>query len=137
LTTLIIKELGVKRLVVKAQNELHGKVLHKIGADKVIFPERDMGVRLAHHLISPNILDIIELSDDYSIVEMKATKKMIGKSLSQLHIRAKYGCNVIAIKGEERMNISPKAEDVIQEEDILVIVGDNEHIQHFEMSFQE
>ena len=87
-----------------------------------------MGVRLAHHLISPNILDIIELSDDYSIVEMKATKKMIGKSLSQPHIRAKYGCNVIAIKGEERMNISPKAEDVIQEENILVIVGDNEHI---------
>ena len=136
LTTLIIKELGVKRLVVKAQNELHGKVLHKIGADKVIFPERDMGVRLAHHLISPNILDIIELSDDYSIVEMKATKKMIGKSLSQLHIRAKYGCNVIAIKGEERMNILRKPKTSYRKK-IYLLLSVTMNIFNISMWFQE
>src|SRR6185312_6010110 len=67
LTTLILKDMGVPVLIVKAKNELHGKVLSKIGADKVVFPERDMGFRVAHHLISPNILDFIELSDDYSI----------------------------------------------------------------------
>src|SRR4051812_6537883 len=107
LTTLILKDMGVPALIVKAQNELHGKVLTKIGADKVVFPERDMGVRVAHHLISPNILDYIELSDDYSIVEIKATGAMIGKNLRELDIRAKYGCNVMALKAGEKMNIAP------------------------------
>ncbi|NDI36739.1 potassium channel family protein [Chengkuizengella sediminis] len=137
LTTLILKDLGVNTLIVKAQNDLHGKVVQKIGADKVIFPERDMGVRVAHHLISPNIIDYIELSADYSIVEIKAASRMIGKNLSELHIRAKFGCNVIAIKSADKMNIAPHAEDLIKENDILVVVGDNEHLQNFEMSFRE
>lgn len=137
LTSLIIKELGVKRIIVKAQNDLHGKVLHKIGVDKVVYPERDMGSRVAHHLISPNILEFIELSSNYSIVEIKATNKMIGQSLFKLDIRAKYGCNVIAIKGQDGMNIAPRAEDVILDNDILVVVGGNEHINDFELSFQE
>lgn len=136
LTTLLLKELGVPMLIVKAQNELHGKVVHKIGADKVIFPERDMGQRVAHNLISSNILDFIELSSDYSIVEIQASKQMSGKNLRQLDIRAKYGCNVIAIKGVQDMNIAPHAEDIIHEHDILVVVGDNEHIRNFEMSFE-
>ena len=81
LTTLILKEMGVGMIVVKAQNELHGKVLAKIGADKVIYPERDMGARVAHHLISPNILDHIELSNDYSIVDLEAGPGLVGKNL--------------------------------------------------------
>ncbi len=137
LTALILKDLGVPMLIVKAQNDLHGKVLKKIGADKVIFPERDMGQRVAHHLISSNILDFIELSDDYSIVEIKAAKQMIGKNLRQLDIRAKFGCNVIAVKSAEKMNIAPHAEDIIRENDILVVVGDNDHLQNFEVSFED
>jgi trk system potassium uptake protein TrkA len=137
LTTLILKDLGVTSIIVKAQNELHGKVLTKIGADKVIFPERDMGQRVAHHLISPNILDHIELSDDYSIVEIEVTKPMVGKNLRQLDIRAKYGCNVMAIKSGDRMNIAPHAEDKIKENDVLVIVGNNEDLHHFEVTFSE
>ncbi|ALS29566.1 TrkA family potassium uptake protein [Paenibacillus cisolokensis] len=137
LTTLILKDLGVPTLIVKAQNELHGKVLDKIGADKVIFPERDMGLRVAHHLISPNILDFIELSEDYSIVELKATGQMIGKNLKQLDIRAEYRCNVMAIKTGSQMNISPFAEDVIQEGDVLVIVGKNEDLTRLELAYQE
>lgn len=137
LTSLILKDLGVPMLIVKAQNDLHGKVLKKIGADKVIFPERDMGQRVAHHLISSNILDFIELSDDYSIVEIKAAKQMIGKNLRQLDIRAKFGCNVIAVKSAEKMNIAPHAEDIIRENDILVVVGDNDHLQNFEVSFED
>lgn len=137
LTSLIVKELGVKRLIVKAQDDLHGKVLQKIGVDKVVYPERDMGTRVAHHLISPNILEFIELSSDYSIVEIQATKKMVGKSLAKLDIRAKYGCNVIGIKSEDNMNIAPRAEDLITEDDILVVVGKNENISNFELSFQE
>jgi trk system potassium uptake protein TrkA len=137
LTTLILKDLGVPTLIVKAQNELHGKVLNKIGADKVIFPERDMGQRVAHHLISPNILDFIELSDDYSIVEIKATSRMIGKSLKDLDIRAKYGCNVMAIKTNNKMNIAPHANDLIQSDDILVVVGENKDLKKFETAGSE
>lgn len=137
LTTLILKDLGVKYIIVKAQNELHGKVLDKIGADKVIFPERDMGLRVAHHLISPNIIDFIELSDDYSIIEMSAAKDMVGKNLKQLDIRAKYRCNVMAIKTGPTMNISPHAEDLIHDNDVLVIVGKNSDLNALEQSFSE
>ncbi|WP_128894587.1 potassium channel family protein [Longirhabdus pacifica] len=135
LTTLILKDLGVGRIVVKAQNDLHGKVLRKIGADKVIFPERDMGMRVAHHLISPNILDFIELSEDYSIVEIAASEQMIGQSLLELDIRARFKCNVMAIKENNNMNISPHASDLIKENSILIVVGKNEDLQEFEVSF--
>lgn len=135
LTTIIVKEIGVPKVVVKAQNELHGKVVRKVGADKVIYPERDMGVRVAHHLISSNIIDYIELSEDYSIIEIQAGGAMIGKSLRQLDIRAKYGCNVMAVKSGDKMNIAPYAEDLIRDGDVLVVVGKNEDLQQFEKTF--
>jgi trk system potassium uptake protein len=135
LTTIILKEIGVQTVIVKAQTELHGKVLTKVGADKVVFPERDMGQRVAHHLISPNILDYIELSDDYSIVEIQSTQPLVGKSLRDLHIRAKFGCNVMAIKTGDKMNITPHAEDLIKENDVLVVVGKNTDLQRFEKAF--
>ena len=132
LTTLLLKELGVPMLVVKAQNELHGKVLQRIGADKVIYPERDMGQRLAHHLISANIIDYIDLTDDYSIAEILAPQGMIGRSLRELDIRAKFGCNVIAIKQNGKMNITPKADEPIRSDDVLVVVGRNADLQKLE-----
>jgi trk system potassium uptake protein TrkA len=138
LTTLILKDMGVKMLVAKAQNELHGKVLAKIGADKVIYPERDMGHRVAHNLISPNILDHIELSDDYSIVDLQVGPALIGKNLRQLDIRNKFQCNVMGIKSNNgKMNIAPHAEDLIKEDDILVVVGRNEDLHKFETSFTD
>jgi trk system potassium uptake protein TrkA len=137
LTTLILKEMGVSTIVVKAVNDLHGKVLKKIGADKVIFPERDMGQRVAHHLISSNILDHIELSADYSIVEIKVSRQMVGLSLKQLDIRAKYECNVIAVKENEKLIIPPSADDPLKSEDILIVVGKNDNLQTFEISFAE
>jgi trk system potassium uptake protein TrkA len=137
LTTITVKELGVPMIIVKAQTELHGKVLKKVGADKVIYPERDMGQRVAHHLISSNIIDYIELSDDHSIVEIKATRAMVGKNLRQLDIRAKYGCNVMAVKTGVHMNIAPQADDSIKENDILVVVGKNDDLKNFEKTFAE
>lgn len=125
LTTLILKELGVKMIVVKAQDELHGKVLEKIGADKVVYPERDMGYRVAHNLTSPNILDYIELAPDYSILEIQAPSKFVGRSLEQIDIRRKYGCNVMAIKHGKDINISPIATDIIHEGDVMIVVGKN------------
>lgn len=137
LTTLILKDLGVPMIIVKAQTELHGKVLNKIGADKVVYPERDMGLRVAHRLISPNILEHIELSDDFSIVDMKLPSAMYDKSLKQLDIRAKYGCNVLAVKRSDEMNISFPADEPLREGDVLVIVGRNEHLTKLEQAYAE
>ncbi|KUP23320.1 TrkA family potassium uptake protein [Paenibacillus sp. DMB5] len=135
LTTLILKDLGVPAILVKARNELHGKVLSKIGADKIIYPERDMGLRVAHHLASPNILDYIELSPDYSILDMKVPKQMLGKNLLELDIRAKYGCNVMAIRRGDDMNITPRAEDRLADGDVLVIVGHKDNLTKLEMAY--
>ena len=129
--------LGVAMILSELRNELHGNVLKKIGADKVIFPERDMGLRVAHALISPNILDFIELSDDYSIVEIKATSQIIGQSLRQLDIRAKHNCNVMALKQNGKMNITPSPDDLILENDILIVVGCNDDLVKFEKFYAE
>ncbi|MCM3129753.1 MULTISPECIES: TrkA family potassium uptake protein [unclassified Paenibacillus] len=135
LTTLILKDMGIQYLIVKAKSELHGKVLSKIGADKVVYPERDMGMRVAHHLASPNILDYIELSEEYSILEMKASSNIIGKNLVQLNIRARYGCNVIAIRKGTEMNISPDADYELQPEDVLIIVGHKDDLTKLELAY--
>jgi trk system potassium uptake protein TrkA len=129
LTTLILKEMGAKKIVVKAVNDLHGKVLYKIGADRVVFPERDMGVRLVHNLISPNILEYVELSKDYSIVEIVAGEFFKEKTLQELDIRARFGCNVMAIKSGEKFNIAPAATDVIHEGDLLIVIGHNNDLK--------
>jgi K+ transport systems, NAD-binding component len=128
MVTLLVKELGVKYVVVKALSELHAKVLYKIGADRVIFPERDMGIRVAHNLISTNILDYIELSPDYSIAEVSAEKEWENRSLRDLSLRSKYGINVMAIKRGGKINLSPTADDEILEGDILVIIGANDYL---------
>lgn len=132
MATLIVKELGVKYVVAKAQNELHAKVLYKIGADRIVFPERDMGVRVAHNLVSSNILDYIELAPDYSIVEITALREWEGKNLVDLNIRARYGINVMAIKHGSEINISPQAGDMIRKDDVLVVIGHNDDLQKLE-----
>src|SRR5699024_9320943 len=132
LTTVILADLGVKRITVKAQNDYHEKILNKIGAHQVVHPERDMGRRLAHSLLSSNIIDYLKLSEDYSMVEVIASKKMSGKSLIELDIRALYGCNVVAIKRGNNLNVSPRADDVVEENDILIVIGANHDISKFE-----
>ncbi|MGI6706776.1 MAG: potassium channel family protein [Clostridia bacterium] len=136
LATLNCKELGVKYVLAKAQNEVHAKILYKIGADKVVFPERDMGMRVAHNLVSSNILDYIELAPDYSLVEIEAMPQWEGKSLKELNMRVKYGVNVMAIKHGNDINISPHGQDVIQPHDILVVIGSNEDIKRLENKSQ-
>ncbi len=123
LTTLILDELGVKHITVKAQNDYHEKVLNKIGAHKVVHPERDMGVRIAHNIVSKNVLDYLELSKDYSIVELIAGAKMHNKSLIELNIRAKYGVNIMAIKRDGNINVSPYGTEKVIKGDILIVIG--------------
>lgn len=135
MTTLILKEMNVPTIIVKATSELQGKVLAKIGADKVIFPERDMGRRVAHHLISPHILDYIELSEEHSIVEVRAGPGLAGKSLRELDIRARYSCNVMGIRRGEKLNIAPDADEKLQDRDILVMIGENVNLARFEKAY--
>jgi len=128
LSTLILKEMGVPYVIVKAQDTLHGKVLKKVGADRVVYPERDMGVRIAHNLISSNVLDYIEFAPDYSIVEVIATSNMIGKSLYELELRSQFGVNVMAIKRGQHINVTPGANDKVLEGDTLVVMGKNKNL---------
>ncbi|MCT4585206.1 MAG: TrkA family potassium uptake protein [Peptostreptococcaceae bacterium] len=132
MATLIAKELGISNVVCKAQTELQAKVLYKIGADKVVFPERDMGVRVAHNLVSKNVLEYIELDPNYSIVEIIVPKKWSNKSIKDLDLRAKYGINVMAVKSLQGINISPSANVVLQEGENLVVIGKNDVIKKIE-----
>lgn len=132
MATLIAKELGVNLVISKAQNELHAKVLQKIGADKVVFPERDMGARIAHNLVSSNILDYIEFAPDYSIVEIVVPDDWRNKTLRELKLPTTHGINVIAVKQGDGLNISPYADDIIDADDILIVIGNNKDLQKLE-----
>lgn len=132
LTTLILKELGVNTITVKAQNDYHEKVLAKIGADHIVHPERDMAKRIAHNIVSNNVLDYLELSDEHSIVEIVANSRLAGNTLLDLDIRAKYGINIVAIKREKEVIVSPLATEMIQKEDILIVIGSLTDISRFE-----
>lgn len=132
MAALLAKDLGVKYILAKAHNELHAKVLKKIGVDRVIFPERDMGVRVAHNLVSTNILDYIELSSDYSIAEIASPEEWYGKTLNQLNMRSKYGINIMAIKKNNEVNISPSADDTVEQGDIIVAIGGIEELNELE-----
>ena len=132
MTAILLKDLGVKMVVAKALTELHGKVLERLGVDRVIYPERDMGIRVAHQLVNPNLLDYIELSKDYTIVELSVPGKLNGMTLKELDPRANYGCSVVAINKKSGVIIAPAATDVINERDIMVIIGTNKQIESFE-----
>lgn len=136
LTTLLLKEFKVPKVTAKARNEMHGSVLSKIGADNIIYPERDMGIRLGNQLSSDNLIDYIELSPDYNLAEIKAPAAMNGRSLKELNIRAKYGCTIMAIKKGDQINVSPKAEDMIYTGDVLLLIGSNEEIRDLENDYE-
>ncbi len=128
LTTLILKELGVSYVIVKAQDKLHGKVLLKTGADRVVNPEKDMGARLAKNILSTNVLDYFEFASDHSIAEIRTLPFMVGKTLKELEFRKKYNLNVMAIKRNQKLQMSPGANDRILEDDTLIVMGSNESL---------
>lgn len=129
LVTVLLKEMGVPKIVAKAQDEVHGKVLHKIGADVVVFPERDMGVRLAHTLISRDVIDEIQLSTEYSILQMVAPHPFLGRTLRELELRQRFSLTVLAIRREDRIIVSPDADQVLEEGDILVVLGQPDKLE--------
>lgn len=131
LTTLILKELGVPQITAKANNDYHEKVLRKIGADFVVHPERDMGIRIANNMLSNNVLDYLELSDEHSIMEIRVSDRIAGRSLVDLDIRAKYDINIVGIKRGEEILISPSPTDPILIGDILLVIGADVDINRF------
>jgi trk system potassium uptake protein TrkA len=145
LITLILKELGVKEVIVKAVNERHGKILQRIGADRVIYPEREVALRLAESFVSPKIFDYIELSSTHGIVEIAVPQEFIGKTIKELDLRNKYRVSIIAIKRKvpivsqkgtpdfkEEVKIDPPSEEEFQEGDRIVLMGKNEDLDKIE-----
>jgi trk system potassium uptake protein TrkA len=136
LITLVLKELGIKEVIAKAVTEDQGKVLEKVGADKIVFPERDTGIRIANALTSPRVSEHIDLSPECSIIEIKAPQEFVNKTLKQLNLRVDMGLNIVAIKskdkiGQELINPIPEADYKIRTEDSLLIVGPNANIEKF------
>ena len=131
LATLAAKEMGIPYILCKAHNERHAQVLRKIGADAVVFPEEEMGRKIAKNLVSANLADWIELSPDYSIVETAIPKRWIGKTLKELDVRRTYEVNVVGIREEEegRVEITPNPEMPLKEGMILMLIGANEALE--------
>ncbi len=129
LVTMNMKELGIPYVVCKAHDDTHRRVLEKLGADQVVIPEKENAVRLARSLSTPNVLDYIELSDDYGIVEVPVPAAWQGKSLKDLNVRAKLGVNIIAIRRSGKINVSPAADFAFQSGDIVVVLGDSKALE--------
>ena len=125
LVTMNLKELGVQQVICKAHDETHRKVLQKLGADRVVIPEQENAIRLAHSLSTPNVLDYIELSQEYSIIEVPVPASWAGKDLRELNVRAKLGVNILAVRRADSFFVSPRADFAFLEGDNVVVLGDS------------
>lgn len=129
MATLMAKEVGIPYVICKARDELHGEVLKKIGADAIIFPEEEMGKKVAKNLMSANLTDWIALSPDYSVAETVVPKAWIGKTLKELDVRKNYDVNVAGIKEGDRVEITPDPDIPLSEKMILMLIGSNEALE--------
>lgn len=129
LATMNLKELGVPYIVCKAYDETHRQVLKKLGADRVVIPEKENADRLAMSLASANVLDYIELSEDYGIIEVPVPSPWQEKSLIELNVRAKLGVNILAVKRGGHITVSPAADFRLAQGDVLVVLGDTEALE--------
>jgi trk system potassium uptake protein TrkA len=125
--TMQLKELGVKTVIVKAYDDFQGRMLRKLGADKVVFPERDMGHRIAHNLVSEKIMDFIELSPEYSLMEIRPRPVWVGKTLKELNLRALERINVVAVRSGETVNAMPDLNTMVGAVDVMLVVSPNEN----------
>jgi trk system potassium uptake protein TrkA len=138
LVVTLLREMAVRKVVAKAVTPLHGRILEKLGVERVVFPEREMAIRVAHSLAGPNILDYFELSPDFSIVEIPAPQEFVGRTLRDIGLRARFGLTTIAIKRRsktgdgETTQVSPGPDDMIQAGDVLALIGSNERLGQLE-----
>ena len=129
LITMNLKELGVPKVICKAYDDMHRRLLVKLGADQVVIPELEQASRLARSLSSPNVLDYIELSDEYGIIETSAPVSWSGQSLKDLNVRAKLGINILAIRRSGGFHVSPGADFAFAEGDVMVVLGDSKALK--------
>lgn len=129
LATMLAKDMGAKLVIAKAKNDMQRSILKKVGADRVVLPERDMGARIANTLITTNVIDYINLSDKFAIAEIEPHSKWTDKTLAESNARAKYGINIVAIKRRDKIIVSPSPNEIIDKEDILVVVGETDAVQ--------
>lgn len=129
LITMQLKEMGVPYIMVKASTDIEGRILSKVGADKVIFPDREMGIRIGNEIMNGNYFEAIELSEEYSIVDMAVPDSWVGKTLQEINIRSRFGVSVIGVRGREETNINPHAEHQLTDDEILIVLGHNSDIQ--------
>lgn len=134
LTTLVLKELGCKKVVTKAVDELQARVLEKVGADLIVRPEKEMGIRVAHLLASPSLVDYLEVSPTFSIEEISVSDRLQGQTLRALDLRGRFGVSVLLIRRDGQLLISPPAETVLRAGDVLVVVGENRQLSKLESS---
>lgn len=130
LLTILLKEMGVKQVVARACSELECKVFEKIGVDTIVFPERDMGEKLAHTLDKQNVFEYLRYSDDYSIVEEKVPASWVGKTIVELNVRRRFSVNIIAIneEGSGKINIAPQPDRAFEAGDVITLIGSNKNI---------
>lgn len=126
MVTILAKELGIPYVLAKAQNDLHAKILKKVGADMVVFPEKETGIRIANKILLGNFFDAVELSSTFSMMDIEALSEWDGHSLRELNLRAKYKVNVIGIKKNGVLDINPDADIAVSKNDVLVMIGKNE-----------
>ena len=129
ITTMALKDHGAVKIVAQAGGEAHGKILERIGADKVIMPEKDMGIRLARSLSSNNLIDYMELSAKHSLMELEAIDEWVGRTLKQSNIRNRYKINVVAIRSGKVLRVAPGSDDIIHDGDVLVVIGENTDLE--------
>lgn len=125
-TTLMLKEMGVEHVVCKVSSNKHARILLKLGADRVVYPERDMGMRFAHSIAQSDVLEFIELSAEYSMMEINAPKYLIGKSLKESDVRSKYNINIVAIKRGKKIMVNPSPDAVLEQGDVLLAIGETQ-----------
>lgn len=131
MAALIFQENEIPKIIVKSVSDMHKKILEKMGIDKIISPETEMGIKLAKTIMNESIIDAINFSDDYSIVEINALDKWIGKSLGKLNLRELYGINILCVKNPRKeLEISPSQEYIIEEKDILVVIAENQKLNN-------
>lgn len=145
LTTALLKNLNIKEIVARASTPLHAQILKMVGATRIVFPEEDMGIRVANSILSPGVLEYIELGADYTLAEIEAKSESIGRTINELNLRTKYGINVLIVKRkvfevgekteetlEKEVKVLPTSDYKIQERDVLVVVGNSKDIEFFE-----
>lgn len=129
LICVLLKEMGIPHLIAKANDELHAKVLRKIGVDRVVFPERDMGERVAKSIVTPGVLDLMQLDDDFQIVEIRTPERWAGDTLIGLNVRRKYGISILAVHRNGSYMVSPSADLQLEADDTLLVIGKAEDVE--------